>query len=161
MDEVKTRDMRGELRDDEESIHLMDHPDSTEEIPTLDIAPYLTGQKGGRERVAAALREISMTVGFFYLKGHGISQALIDGIFAESRRFHSLPAEEKKKLPYFDVGSFKSGYQPCAEDDYQRFNINIIADAKPNLLEKFSVNREGGSGGRSMTDAERKACVNI
>ena len=139
----------------------MDHPDSDEEIPTLDIAPYLNGEPGGREKVAAQLREISKTVGFFYLKGHGIPQNLIDAVFEQSRRFHALPLETKKKIPYFETGSFKSGYQPCAKDDYQRTNINIIENAKPNLVAKFSINREGGSGGLSMTDEQRRARVNI
>ena len=75
---AETHDVRGEIRDDDEAVHLMDHPDSDEEIPTLDIAAYLNGQPGGREAAAAKLREISKTVGFFYLKGHGIPQELID-----------------------------------------------------------------------------------
>ena len=154
-------DVRGDLRDDDEAIRLMDHPDSDEEIPTLDIAPYLAGQPGGREAAAAKLREVSRTVGFFYLKGHGIPQELIDRVFEQSRRFHALPIETKTKIPYFDTGSFKSGYQPCTKDDYQRTNINIINDAKPNLNAKFSINREGGSGGLSMTEEQRKARVNI
>jgi hypothetical protein len=69
MDDLKVRDVRGKMRDDEESISLMDHPDSHEEIPTLDMAPYLMAQPGGCETVAAQLRDISKTVGFFYLKG--------------------------------------------------------------------------------------------
>jgi len=159
--DVKTHDVRGEIRDDDHAIYLMDHPDSDEEIPTLDLNAYLSGQQGGREAAAAQLREISKTVGFFYLKGHGIPQKLIDDLFEESRRFHALPAETKTKIPYFDAGSFKSGYQPCFKDDYQRTNINIIANAKPNLNAKFSINREGGSGGLSMTEAERNARINI
>jgi isopenicillin N synthase-like dioxygenase len=157
---AKAHDVRGDLRDDDESIYLMDHPDSDEEIPTLDIAAYLEGRPGGREATAAKLREISMTVGFFYLKGHGIPQDLIDRVFAQSRRFHGLPIETKTKIPYFETGGFRSGYQPCSKDDYQRTNVNIIGDAKPNLVAKFSINREGGSGGLSMTDEERRARVN-
>jgi isopenicillin N synthase-like dioxygenase len=157
----KIHDVRGEIRDDEDSIYLMDHPDSDEQIPTLDIAPYLNGGPDGREQVAARLRDISKAVGFFYLKGHDIPQALIDRVFEESRRFHALPAEAKKKIPYFETGSFRSGYQPCFKDEYQSTNINLIANAKPNLVAKFSINREGGSGGLSMTDKERHALINI
>src|SRR5262245_22481827 len=90
-------DVRGDMRDDEEAIYLMDHPDSDEEIPTLDLSPYLAGKPGARESVAAQLREISSTVGFFYLKGHGIPQQLIDRTFEESRRFHALPIEVKSR----------------------------------------------------------------
>jgi isopenicillin N synthase-like dioxygenase len=161
MDDLKVRDVRGEIRDDDESVHLMDHPDSTEQIPTLDIAPYLSGQPGGCEAVAARLRDISRTVGFFYLEGHGISQGLVDRVFEQSRRFHALPVAAKRAIPYFETGSFKSGYQPCFEDDYQRRNINIISNAKPNLMAKFAVNREGGSGGLSMSQEQRDARVNM
>ena len=159
--ETKTHDVRGAIHDDEEAVHLMDHPDSDEEIPTLDIALYLSGKPGGRETVAEQLREISRTVGFFYLKGHSIPQDLIDRVFEASRRFHSSPSETKTKIPYFETGSFRSGYQPCFKDEYQRTNINIIADAKPNLVAKFSINREGGSGGLSMTDEQRNARINV
>jgi isopenicillin N synthase-like dioxygenase len=159
--ESKPHDMRGEIRDDEEAVYLMDHPDSDEEIPTLDIGAYLAGRPGGREAAAAKLREISKTVGFFYLKGHGIPEELIDRLFEQSRRFHALPLDTKIKIPYFDNESFKSGYQPCTKDDYQRTNINIIKDAKPNLNAKFSINREGGSGGLRMTEEQRKTRVNI
>jgi isopenicillin N synthase-like dioxygenase len=157
----ESHDVRGDIRDDEESVYLMDHPDSDEEIPTLDISPYLSGRPGGCESVAAQLRDISRTVGFFYLKGHDIPQDLIDRVFAESRRFHALPIEIKKKIPYFSTGSFRSGYQPCFQDNYQRQNVNIISNAKPNLVAKFAINREGGSGGLSMTAAERQARVNV
>ncbi len=159
--DAKAHDMRGELRDDEEALYLMDHPDSDEEIPTLDIAQYLAGERGGLEAAAAQLRDISTTVGFFYLKGHGIPQHLIDGVFEQSRRFHALPIEAKTKIPYFATGSFRSGYQPCFKDEYQRTNINIISNAKPNLVAKYAINREGGSGGLSMSEAERRAQVNI
>ena len=43
MNEVQTPDVRGTVRDDAASLYLMDHPDSTVEIPTLDISPYLKG----------------------------------------------------------------------------------------------------------------------
>src|ERR1700694_3990472 len=154
--DAKTHDVRGDIRDDEESIYLMEHPDSEEEIPTLDISPYLSGRPGGCE-VATQLRDTSMTVGFFYLKGHGIPQYLIDRVFEESRRFHALPIEIKKQIPFFAVGGFKSGYQPCFGNDYQHRNINIISNAKPNLVAKFAINREGGSGGVNMAEEEHQA----
>ena len=161
MDDLKMHDVRGDIRDDDEAVYLMDHPDSDEEIPTLDLAPYLSGHPGGCELVATQLRNMSRTVGFFYLKNHGIPQDLIDRVFAESWRFHALPIASKKAIPYFDTGSFRSGYQPCSNDDYELTNINIISNAKPNLVGKFAINREGGSGGLSMSEEERRARVNM
>jgi isopenicillin N synthase-like dioxygenase len=160
MDNANVEDIRGEIKDDPKTLYLMDHPDSDEEIPTLDMAPYLNGEPGGRERVAAHLREISQTVGFFYLKGHGISQEVLDTVFRASRRFHSLPAVEKSKLPYITTDSFSSGYQPAGLER-RRTNSNIISDAKPNLYSKFSVNREGGSVGANVEMTPQRLNPNV
>lgn len=107
MSSTTVEDIRGEIKDDPESLYLMDHPDSDEQIPILDMAPYFNGEPGGREKVAAQLREISMTVGFFYVKNHGIPQDVLDNVFAESRRFHSLPAAEKNKIPIHHDGQLR------------------------------------------------------
>jgi isopenicillin N synthase-like dioxygenase len=158
MDDVKSPDVRGELKDDPETLYLMDYPDSTEEVPTLDLGPYLSNEPGGREKVAAHLREISTAIGFFYLTNHGIPLEVFDRTFAESRRFHSLPAVEKGKLPWFTTDTFKSGYHP-GEEERKTANVNIIRDAKPNLHAKFSVNREGGSAGLSAPPPEKSPNV--
>ena len=126
---------------EEEEIRLMDYPDSTEEIPLLDMSPYLRGEPGGRERVAAQLKEITETVGFFYLKGHGIPQSLIDRVFAESKRFHALPAEVKDRLPWLDVDSHKTGYLAAGKERTEKTNVNIISQAK-NLYSRFTIIRE-------------------
>jgi len=128
--------------DDEQEIYLMDHPDSTEEIPVLDMSAYLAGAPGAAERLAEELRHVTETIGFFYLAGHGIPEELIAKTFEQSRRFHALPEETKGKIPYVAHDSFLSGYQPCGTPRKKKSAVNIIADAKPNLLSKFSVNKE-------------------
>lgn len=150
MNDPQTIDVRGEMKEDAEALYLMDHPDSIEEIPTLDLAPYLDGTPNGLEHVAAHLRDISRTVGFFYLKGHGIPQDVIDRVFDASRRFHSQPAGLKDPLPCIDVGTLKSGYQPAPRETRAYSNVNIITGAKPNTYSRFTVNREGGSGGANV-----------
>jgi len=125
-----------------DDVHLMDYPDSTEEIPILDIAPALSGNQAGLASVATALRQITETIGFFYLKGHGVPQELVDRVFAESRRFHSLPAEVKARVPHKFTDSFQSGYVAPATPRAKSAKVDIIADAKPNLLAKFLVTRE-------------------
>ena len=125
-----------------DDAHLMDYPDSTEEIPILDIAPALTGNKEALAGVAAALRQITETIGFFYLKGHGVPQELVDRVFAESRRFHSLPPEVKARVPHKFTDSFQSGYVAPATPRSKSANVDIIENAKPNLLAKFLVTRE-------------------
>jgi len=55
-------------------------------IPLLDVAPYLAGRPGARQRLGAELRWAFEHVGFYYLRGHGISRSLIDATFAQAAR---------------------------------------------------------------------------
>ena len=124
--------------DDAGAIYLMDHPDSVEEIPIVDIAPCLAGERGAAEHVAAELREVTETVGFFYLRGHGVPQTLVDRMFGEARRFFALPLEEKRKIPRID----NTGYVELREPRKHAANSNLVKQVKPALNESFIINRE-------------------
>ena len=129
---------QGAAPDEAELIRLMDYPDSTEEIPTLDIADYLAGKPGAKAAVAEQLGEITRTIGFFYLKGHGIPRDFIDHVFAESRRFHGQPLAVKKEVPLNDnVGYRHEELQKDLDTD----NVNLIAKAKPDLLSTLTMVR--------------------
>lgn len=71
---------------------------SFQEIPGLDLGPYLAGRPGALEEVAVELRDIAENVGFFYIDNHGVPAAVIDRAFAESKRFHALPMERKLEI---------------------------------------------------------------
>ena len=81
-------------------------------IPVIDVAPAFAGEPGGLETVAAQVREASERVGFFYVLGHGVPQALIDDAFAASREFHALPLEAKLALK---LNQSNIGYLPVNE----------------------------------------------
>ncbi len=123
------------VHDDAQAIWLMDHPDSTEEIPTIDIADYLSGKPGAREKAAAELRHVTETIGFFYLAGHGIPQLRIDRMFEEVKRFFDLPLEVKKRIKKQRNG----GYAPPSS---YTGNGRLIDGIKPNLYESFSINKD-------------------
>jgi len=78
-------------------------------LPLLDVGPYLAGQPGARERLGAELRWAFENVGFYYLRGHGIQQSLIDATFAQAARFHSLPEEQKLAV---QINTENVGYMP-------------------------------------------------
>jgi isopenicillin N synthase-like dioxygenase len=80
-----------------------------ETIPLLDATPYLAGEPGARERLGAELRWAFEHVGFYYLRGHGISQSLIDATFAQAARFHAMPLERKLEVK---VNEENVGYLP-------------------------------------------------
>jgi isopenicillin N synthase-like dioxygenase len=47
--------------------------------------------------LADAIGRAARGVGFFYVSGHGIDPALIESVFAGSKRFFALPTEEKER----------------------------------------------------------------
>lgn len=123
--------------EDPHEIYLMDHPDSAEEIPTIDIAGYMADDKSTIARIARELREVTETIGFFYLKGHGVPQSLIDRMFAEGKRFFALPLEEKRKIPRVD----NTGYVEM-RDPEQNGNQYLVKKSAPPFNESFIINRE-------------------
>jgi isopenicillin N synthase-like dioxygenase len=66
-----------------------------EQVPVIDIGPYLAGAPGAEARAVSEVCSASESVGFFFLRNHGVPQHLIDSMFAESQRFHTLPLERK------------------------------------------------------------------
>jgi isopenicillin N synthase-like dioxygenase len=84
-----------------------------------------------------------MTVGFFYLKNHGIPQDVIDNVFDASRRFHAMPVEEKQKLAFNDSEGWKLGYIGFPTEARKVNNVGIVSDVKPNVMEQFTVYPEG------------------
>ena len=50
------------------------------EIPVLDLGPLRAGEPGALERLGAELREAFTEVGFYFVRNHGISQALLAAV---------------------------------------------------------------------------------
>ncbi|KAH8892334.1 Clavaminate synthase-like protein [Thozetella sp. PMI_491] len=67
------------------------------EIPIVDIGRIFSESIDDRRAVAKEIREICRSVGFMYIKDHGISQDLIDEVFELSRAYHAQPSEVKMK----------------------------------------------------------------
>lgn len=91
------------------------------EVPVIDFGPYLRGEPGALERTAAALGEASETLGFYFVGGHGVAQALIDRMFDETERFHALPLERKLAIKVTDgkiVGYLPPGGQTQRTSKY-------------------------------------------
>jgi isopenicillin N synthase-like dioxygenase len=108
------------------------------EIPVLDVAAYLAGAPEALEKAAATLRDALETIGFFYLAGHGVKQELLDRIFAETRRFHALPLDEKLKLR---LNRSNNGYMPLKGHAQRHTTLNKTPP-KPNENESFFAKRE-------------------
>jgi isopenicillin N synthase-like dioxygenase len=99
-------------------------------IPTLDIRRYDTDRDAFVAEIGAAYREW----GFAGIRGHGISQSLIDDAYDAFVRFFALPNDVKMKYHLKGTGGAR-GYTP--------FGIETAKDAKhPDLKEFFHIGRE-------------------
>ena len=113
-------------------------PDAPEEIPVLDIGPFLRGEAGALERLGAELRYALEKVGFYFIVNHGIDQALIDRTFEAARRFHAQPLEEKMKIR---LDPDLRGYEPI-KGSTTRHAAFKDANNRPNLAEAFFIGRD-------------------
>src|ERR1700733_13105562 len=74
---------------------VKDYAAAASQIPVIDYGPYFAGAPGALDRLVPQVRHACENVGFFYISGHGIDDAIVDAAFAASRRFHALPLAEK------------------------------------------------------------------
>lgn len=110
---------------------------SEREIPILDMGPYLAGEAGALESLAAQLRHAQENVGFYFIVNHGVPRGLIQQAYEELRRFFALPAEEKLKIR---LNAQRVGYVPAKASVYVTSTVN--ENTKPDLNEVILNFRE-------------------
>ena len=64
---------------------------SHNEFPILDVGPYLAGEDGALDALAAQVRDALERVGFMMWINHDLDQDIVKAAFAGSRQFHDLP----------------------------------------------------------------------
>jgi isopenicillin N synthase-like dioxygenase len=106
-------------------------------IPVLDAAPFLAGEPGALDRLAAELRYAFEHVGFYYLRGHGVDPAQIRAVFAEAQRFHAQPLEAKMAL---QINEHNIGYMPMKGSLARSSKVNN--NTRPSVNEAFFLRRE-------------------
>lgn len=68
------------------------------EIPIIDIGSLIGGAPGAQREVGKQMRAAAESIGFFYVKNHGIAQSVFDDVAREARTFFARPLEEKQLL---------------------------------------------------------------
>ena len=58
-------------------------------IPVLDLGPLRAGEPDARQRLGAELRRAFTEVGFYFVRNHGVPQALVDAAFGAAEQFHA------------------------------------------------------------------------
>jgi isopenicillin N synthase-like dioxygenase len=111
--------------------------EATREIPVIDFAPAFRGEPGALEAVAAQVQRACEQIGFFYLAGHGVPQAVIDAAFAASREFHALPLEQKMQLK---INENNIGYLPVNQSMQRASTVHKAR--RPNYNESFFISHD-------------------
>lgn len=95
-------------------------------LPIIDIAPLFGHEASDRREVARAIESACRDTGFFYAKGHGISDELIEQLHSASHRFFALPEATKMKIAMAKGGVAWRGYFPVRGE---------LTSGKPDLKE--------------------------
>jgi len=80
---------------------------STSELPIIDLSPLQSPDPVDHKKVGMELCEAASTVGFFYIKNHGISQIKIKEIFDISKRFFAYEERQKSAV---SISPFHRGW---------------------------------------------------
>lgn len=120
------------------------------EVPVIDLGPYLRGEPGALEKTAQALGEASESLGFYFVGGHGVEQALVDRVFDETERFHALPMEKKLSVRVADgkiVGFLPPGGQTQRTSKYGK-SIHPDTSSSYYIREEFPADHPDRLAGK-------------
>lgn len=99
------------------------------DLVTLDLSKF--DLPGGKQELAAQLKEAVHTVGFFYITNFALSQEQVDRQFAIGKEIFKLPTEEKLKYRAdLEHGNY-SGYRPLG-------SIELLPGLRDNI-EMYNV----------------------
>lgn len=110
---------------------------ASDDIPVIDLGPYLAGASGALQAAAAQLRTALTEIGFYFIVNHGVSDALIRGAYDSAARFHALSTDEKMKVR---IDRHNVGYLPMKGDTLRTSVVQTVT--KPNLNEAFFIARD-------------------
>lgn len=68
----------------------------TDQIPVIDISSTIDGSD--IKSVATQIHKAATEIGFFYIKGHGIDQSLMNQTFNVAKDFFDLPENDKRSI---------------------------------------------------------------
>lgn len=92
---------------------------ASDEIPIIDLEPFLTGMRADQVWLARGWSKIFETLGFVTIIGHGIPLPLMDAVQAEAKAFFALPIEQRMLCTY--PGEQRAqGYMPVGDETVAR-----------------------------------------
>ena len=108
-------------------------------VPIIDVAALVAPESDSYDQMCQELEDVYSTIGFGYIRNHGISRRLIEGIFEASRMFHAMPREKKLKI---ELDYNHRGFIPI--HSATEVNSEIEEAEYSNHSESFMMMREAG-----------------
>ena len=102
-------------------------------LPIIDLS-LLGGNEQQRQALALSLASACLHTGFFYIRDHGISPALIDRVFRDSRALFGLPEKQKQAI-HKAHSRANRGYEPMKGQ-------TLEPGTPPDLKEGFYIGEE-------------------
>lgn len=84
-------------------------------IPSVDLADFLSDNTDSQKKFIKELGNAYESIGFVAVKNHGISDTLIDSLYAKIKGFFALPEEVKLKYNIEGIGG-QRGYTPFGKE---------------------------------------------
>lgn len=106
---------------------LIGRPPAFQEIPVIDVGPLVDGSDP--DAVAAELRRAAATVGFVYVRNHGVPAELRAAMMVAAERFFAQPLAAKNAI-HIRHSAVHRGYFPLFEENT---DPTLTADLKEGL----------------------------
>jgi isopenicillin N synthase-like dioxygenase len=87
------------------------------QIPIIDVSPLSGADADALRAMTEQIRLACSSVGFFYIKNHGIPQPLIDRAYSSSKQFFALPEQDKQKYHISNSPNHR-GFVPRYEESF-------------------------------------------
>lgn len=117
-------------------------------LPVIDLSALSGSDSTATAVVSRQLADAARNSGFFYIKGHGVSEALVNRIFEASKLFHSQSRSYKMKY-WSGFTTNHRGYVPFEENGadfpktinfYEAFDLSYEAPADhPDYLAQWRM----------------------
>lgn len=105
-------------------------------IPVIDIAALSGDDRAAFEAAARKIAEACETVGFFYIKNHGVPEALIERAYTHSRAFHCSD-EALKRQVHVSRSPGSRGWVPLSDEDGDP-NPYYVHPPEPGKLDHYT-----------------------
>eukprot|EP00419_Tripos_fusus_P007702 CAMPEP_0172697224 /NCGR_PEP_ID=MMETSP1074-20121228/28593_1 /TAXON_ID=2916 /ORGANISM="Ceratium fusus, Strain PA161109" /LENGTH=363 /DNA_ID=CAMNT_0013518087 /DNA_START=61 /DNA_END=1152 /DNA_ORIENTATION=- len=114
-------------------------------VPIIDIAPLVSGDAAGKERVAKEIGDACADIGFFVVVNHGIPTEVVDAAWDNMTQFFDQPIGMKQAMATDDEATYPYGYSALGGEilskgkDAERGNEEVGQKRAGDMKEMFAI----------------------